>query len=172
MFIKPFPKKRGVLEDHNVLSAAAMAEAMAPIGLIHDPDAVEEEEPEEEEEEKEEKVVLNITNRFVEQFGDLEEEVEAATHIEEQIALGLRPEKILKKATAGRIQFDDIIIEEKPPPLLLCDNCEKRYGVVYCTRCYEVQCLRCCELCHPINYGERMHNHEEQVCVSAAIVTT
>jgi hypothetical protein len=167
MFLRNFFKatKTGGENGVATLSAKTLAEINQPHSIFPDEeDENEEDEGKEDEDDDEEEggidIFQNKKNRFEEQYGELALEVEEAIHIKEQIALGLRPEKTMKKATTGRIQFDNILIEEKIPPLLLCDNCEKRYSVVYCSQCKEVFCLRCCELCHPIAQGEKLHNHE------------
>ena len=105
-------------------------------------------------------VFQNTKNRFEEIFSDLQDEVNDAIRIKNESASGLRREKIVKVAKAGRIQFEGILIEEVIPPLLLCDNCEIRYSVAKCNGCHEVFCMRCVELCHPIPHGESKHPHE------------
>jgi len=118
---------------------------------------------EKEEEVAEEPILTNTQNRFMIEYADQHEWVLAAEHVTADIASGKRPERVLKTATTGRIQFEGIMIEEKVAPLLLCENCEVRYSVIYCRDCGrggELQCLRCCELCHPIPQGENRHPHE------------
>ena len=155
MFSLRWPKrKQAVAEDP--MSPKRMAELMTT-KIKEDPY-----EEKEEEEEEEDPIFTNSKNRFVEQFLETSELVKQAEKRAADIAAGTYRKHVAKAATAGRIQFEGIFIEEVTVPLLLCDNCEVRYSVVWCGACKEVTCLRCCELCHPIEQGEKLHLHEQE----------
>ena len=114
-------------------------------------------------EDEDEPIFKNTINRFMVEYAEMHQKVQDAVKLAELIAAGKEPEKVVKIASTGRIQFEGIVIEEEPVPLLLCDNCEVRYSVIFCRDCREggeVQCLRCCELCHPIPPSEHKHVHE------------
>ena len=155
----------------DTMSPDRLKELMKPKIREEPKDSDDEEEAEEEEEE--EPIFKNTKNRFMEEYEEHYELVQTATHVTADIASGKRPEKVLKTATAGRIQFEGIMVEEKVAPLLLCENCEVRYSVVYCRDCGrggEVQCLRCCELCHPIPEGLLKHPHEVETSQRPAAI--
>ncbi len=116
-------------------------------------------------------IYKNAKNRFEERFSELHEEIEKELRFQADLAEGKNVERAGPKvATAGRIQFEGIMVEEEIPPMELCDNCETRYSVAYCEGCKECFCIRCVELCHPIPSNENKHPHEVETVLYPALI--
>ena len=116
-------------------------------------------------------VYKNTKNRFEERFLELQMEIDKELQFQADLAEGKDVQRAGPKvATAGRIQFEGIMVEDKIPPLELCDNCETRYSVAYCEGCKECFCLRCVELCHPIPSNENKHPHEVETVLYPPLI--